>query len=735
MDRSYKKHPIKQVIYRSFLLLISLLLIKQCVYAQDVAVVMASGDHAIQLGSNSSIFIDVDSKYDEHSILAVKDFIRWHKETPVFQVTEGNIWMKFSIANRESNPTHYLDLQYSNITHLILYQLVNNSLVKLKEDGNAFKFNKRTRTSPNFIFEVTINKNDTATYYIKVNSDHPLLLPVFAQDRKSLDDSENLQTIITGIYLGIIFAIFFYNLFLFVSTLDKSYLIYVLFLLFLGIAQLTVSGYTFKYLWPNVPSFNRYALTITSALAGIAGIIFGMFFLHIKRYTPRLLLFFYLLIIVYIIGIVFSLGGYNYASYQILNFNGMIAGVSLLAVSWYIARKGYKPAYFYFVAWFSFLLGMVIFAFRNFNILPYNNFTTYILYVGSAIEAILLSIALADKINILRKEKEVSQAEALRISQENEKLVREQNIELERKVLERTEELQLTNNQLTEAFSELKDAQIQLVEAEKMASLGQLTAGIAHEINNPINFVKSNIKPLQLDINDLFEVIDEYDKLHQAASEVIPAGLKKIDQMRKAIDMDFVRAEIYNLMKGIEDGADRTAEIVRGLRNFSRLDESQLKTVNVHEGLESTLVILRNNIPENIKVIRDFKADGEIECFPGKLNQVFMNILSNSMQAIKSKQNKNAEEQIIIVTRDVNEEEIEIRIKDSGPGMSAEVKQKVFDPFFTTKEVGEGTGLGLAIVFKIIQEHQGKIEVISQEGEGAEFVITLLKTIPMKTHI
>lgn len=238
-----------------------------------------------------------------------------------------------------------------------------------------------------------------------------------------------------------------------------------------------------------------------------------------------------------------------------------------------------------------------------------------------------------------------------------------------------------------------------------------------------------------MDINDLFMVIDEYGKINDLPAEQLPASIANINQLSNDIDMEFVRSEVYSLMKGIEDGADRTAEIVRGLRNFSRLDESQFKKVNIHEGIESTLIILRNIIPENIKIIRQFNADGEIECFPGKLNQVFMNILSNSIQAIKAKDINNQPESITISTRDLSEDELEISILDTGPGMSAEVKQKIFDPFFTTKEVGEGTGLGLAIVFRIVQEHQGRIEVISEPGEGAKFVITLHRTIPMKNPI
>jgi two-component system NtrC family sensor kinase len=368
------------------------------------------------------------------------------------------------------------------------------------------------------------------------------------------------------------------------------------------------------------------------------------------------------------------------------------------------------------------------------GVLPVNTFTTYVLYLGSAIEAILLSIALADKITILRKDKELSQAAAIRISRENEKLVREQNVVLEQKVTERTEELQLVNEQVTTAYKDLKDAQTQLVEAEKMASLGVLTAGIAHEINNPINFVKSNIKPLQLDFKDLLEVIDEYEKLHDIDLKNLPSQLQTIEALKKQIDIEFVKSEIINLMKGIENGAERTAEIVRGLRTFSRLDESSIKAVDIHEGLDTTIILLRSNIPANIAVIKDYNAHGVIECFPGKLNQVFMNILSNAVQAIKEKQAPLEEDKITIITKNLNEKEVEIRIRDTGKGMTEAVKQKIFEPFFTTKDVGEGTGLGLAIVFKIIQEHFGKIEVVSEPGKGTEFVITLNNSIPTK-HI
>jgi signal transduction histidine kinase len=186
-----------------------------------------------------------------------------------------------------------------------------------------------------------------------------------------------------------------------------------------------------------------------------------------------------------------------------------------------------------------------------------------------------------------------------------------------------------------------------------------------------------------------------------------------------------VHNEIDTLITGIEDGASRTAEIVRGLRTFSRLDESDLKAVDLHEGLNSTLVLLRNTIPQHVNIVRDYGELPKVECYAGKLNQVFLNIINNALNAIKMKPAQ-GDESLTISTRlhkDANQ--VSVSIKDTGIGMTDKVKEKIFDPFFTTKDVGEGTGLGLSIVFSIIEKHHGKILVESAPGKGAEFIIYL----------
>jgi len=694
------------------------------------SMLIEKADKPTLVGNHISILVDSSDKYTSSNITEAKGFVQSNAAIPVLPVVKGSIWAKFSLVNLHEDLPLFLDLQYANISNLEFYQQKKDSgLQMLQQSGNAIAFEKNRRLSPFYVCALSLHKGDSATYYIRIRSKHPLLIPLFVENRVSLDNSMGLQEIAVGVYMGIMLAIFLYNLFLYFSTKDRSYLVYILYLLFLSIAQVTLAGYAFKYFWSSLPGLNNYALPVMSALAGITGITFAIYFLRIRLYTPKLLPWLYLLIILFTSAIVLSFVGANDVSYNILNVISLIGGIVLLSASWYIAKtKRYKPGYFYFFAWVAFLGGMIVFVLRNFNVLPYNNFTTYILYVGSAIEGILLSIALADKINVLQREKAQSQEEAMHAALENERLVREQNITLEKKVAERTEELQSTNTNLSTALQDLKDTQIQLVEAEKMASLGQLTAGIAHEINNPINFVKSNIKPLELDIKDLVEVIDAYSALHGAPENEIQGKLAQIDKLKKQIDLGYVRNEIQNLVKGIQDGAERTAEIVMGLRNFSRLDESEVKVVNVHEGIDSTLVLLKNSIPSNVSIIKDFKASGEIECFPGKLNQVFMNILSNGLQAIKEKEEQ-GDESITISTRDMDDK-MEIHIKDTGIGMTDEVRQKIFDPFFTTKDVGEGTGLGLSIVYKIIQKHGGKIEVVSSKGKGAEFIISLYQRLP-----
>lgn len=277
-----------------------------------------------------------------------------------------------------------------------------------------------------------------------------------------------------------------------------------------------------------------------------------------------------------------------------------------------------------------------------------------------------------------------------------------------------TSEKQRRELELT--LKNLKLAQSQLIQSEKMASVGVLTAGIAHELNNPINFVNGNVYPLQQDLNEIFALLEKYDEL--IAKNDLKNYFTEVESLKAKMDYSYLIQEIYSLIRGIEEGANRSSEIIKGLRSFSRLDEEASQFYDIHEGIDSSLVLLQNKIKDKITVRKDYGDFEGLECFPSKLNQVIMNILTNSIQAMGD----GGELFIQTVSSALG---VKIIIKDNGPGMTKEVKEHIFEPFYTTKEVGQGTGLGLSISYGIIEKHNGNIDVISEPGNGTEFIISL----------
>nr|WP_297046932.1 7TM diverse intracellular signaling domain-containing protein [Thermoflavifilum sp.] len=537
------------------------------------------------------------------------------------------------------------------------------------------------------------------------------------------------------IYLGIILSIFFYNFFVFISTRDINYLYYVIYVFFVGFAQVSLLGYSSRYIWPQSKFLIREGVNISGILSGIAVLLFVMNFLHTKRNSRVLHILVNVYIVAYCLAFIPTFLDYSTFSYKYIDILAS-SGVTLIwIIGLVLVFKSVKEAKFFLIAWTVFILSVILFVLKDFGFLPYNFFTKNVMLLGSAIETILISLALADKINTYKAEREQARMMALSKSEEVRIVLSQQNITLERMVKKRTEDLERANLELTQTLKNLQEAQIQLIQAEKMATLGQLTAGIAHEINNPINFVKSNVKPLQMDLYDLIALIQTYEKQLQLVLST--HALEEIEAFKKKINYPELVEEIRLLLKGIEEGAERTAEIIRGLRIFSRLDESELKKADIHECIDSTLILLRASIPDNVVIEKHYAQLPLIECYPGKLNQMLMNLLTNAIHAVKSKPQHfpqqagepSTEEKIIITTSmEPDGKHIRISVADTGTGMTPEVKQKIFEPFFTTKEVGEGTGLGLPIVYSIVEKHGGKIFVETTYGIGSEFIIILPTT-------
>ena len=676
------------------------------------------------IGKHLLIGKDSTNELQFKNIGTLGNYINYKSETPNLGLSTATFWIKFSIVNHTNNPQILLEIAYPLIQSCDLYGIKNLQIDSQKVIENESYYARQIKHQ-NIVLPLNILPGDIQTYYLKIKSSKQIVLPLIVHNLSGFFASAQLGEIITGTFIGILMVMALYNLFIFFSIKDRSYLFYVLYIISIGLAQVTLLGYSYKYLWPNHPIFNDYAIVLFSSMAGIFAILFIMHFLHTKEKLPILNKCLYFIIILYILAVGFIVGNNNSVSFRLLDFAGLLGAIITLTIAGKMSLQGYRPARFFLLAWLLFLSGLILFVMRNFNILPYNTFTNYTFQLGTAMEVILLSFALGDKINILEIEKRVSQQQALEISLENQKIIKEQNVILEQKVEERTIQLTSTNEQLNGTLTKLKDAQSLLVDAEKMASLGQLTAGIAHEINNPINFVSSNIKPLKRDILDIVEILNSYNDISGLHTiDEIKEKIKSIDDLKKELDLDYLQKEIEMLLVGMEDGANRTVEIVRGLKVFSRVDESDLKYANINDGIQSTLIILNNQMGSKTKVHKQLGSLPDIECFAGKLNQVFMNILSNAIFATQSNTDARAPE-IWVKTCLQSENEVSISIKDNGSGIPEDIQSKIFQPFFTTKEVGKGTGLGLSIVYQIIEMHHGKIEVISTINEGTEFIITL----------
>ncbi len=309
---------------------------------------------------------------------------------------------------------------------------------------------------------------------------------------------------------------------------------------------------------------------------------------------------------------------------------------------------------------------------------------------------------------------------------------------LEEKVEERTFELSEKNDKLKgqaiklqKALDELKQAQAQLIQTEKMSSLGQLVAGVAHEINNPVNFIYGNLSHASEYSEQLLHLIALYQDSN-------PSPKPEIQNYIEEIELEYLLEDLPKLFSSMQLGATRIREIVLSLRSFSRLDEADIKSVDIHEGIESTLLILRNRLNKKadnsaIQVIKSYGKLPLVECYPGQLNQVFMNIIANAIDALYQRDRHRSQTQmkensstIIIITEVIDCDWIRIRIADNGTGVTEEVRTKLFDPFFTTKPVGSGTGLGLSISYQIVVEkHGGQLNCVSAPGQGAEFIIEI----------
>ncbi|GAA0878317.1 7TM diverse intracellular signaling domain-containing protein [Algoriphagus jejuensis] len=690
-------------IYWGFLILIPLIiftviLVRSDFFKADFEV----GDMKVFIQKDGEFYpLDSAGKMDSHSVF--------------LGVVSDTVWVEINIDEYPyMDRTSVLEVRNPTFRSTQLYKGKKGQGLK----SSALLFEKHVgRSNPlvyaNPIFVLDIEEGDV--YFLKIVSSEPINFSLEVAPQENFYHKYTSILVLVSVYMGVMLALFLYNLLLYFSVRDRVYLYYCLYTFFISAAQLSLLGFSYYFIFFQNALLYENSLIIFSSLSGIFGVLFLRDFLLIKVYLPWIEKGLFLIIVLYVAASILRMLGFVSLSYSFTDISGLFVVLFFVSSGVLIAKKGFRPAFYFLTAWVFFLLGLMLYVFQNQGVINLGSFANLPMLLGTAFEAILLSLALADRINILKKEKEEEHLEKLRVLSENEKLIKEQNIVLETKVRLRTDELE-------QALRNLQDTQGQLVNQEKMASLGQLTAGIAHEINNPINFVSSNITPLKRDIKDIMEVIDFYRE--SGNREFSEQTKKEAKQLEEDLELEYVLDEVEQLLKGMDEGAKRTVEIVKGLRIFSRVDEQDVKKVDLHDGINSTIILLNSSIPGKIRIVREFGELPMVECLAGKLNQVFMNILNNAVHALADNLDKITDPKITIRTR-AFADRVVIEFEDNGPGMPEHVKQRIFEPFFTTKAVGRGTGLGLSIVYSIIESHKGSLDVKSEEGHGTTFIIAL----------
>ena len=620
-----------------------------------------------------------------------------------------------------------VEIAYATIDSLQVFMVCDGVVKSKSSAGATIPRSLREQQLGNYpSFPIPVEDCTKLTCYIRAWSGKQILLPVRVAGSQKLLTDGHYRDVFFAIYFGVVISLLIYNLFLYFSVKDRNYLQYVLFIIAVGGTQLVLNGYDRVFELISSPWLALRITQIFGILSGVFSILFVRNFLHLKLKAPLYYKIFGWLYIPYVFASILLVLGYFNSSYDMINVSALSI-VLLVPVSIKVWRSGDESAAYFLVGWLVFIAAVTVFVLKDFGLIPYNEATLYALPIGSAIELVVLSLALGSRINQLKKDRQRAKEKELNTSLLNEKIQREQNIELEKNVIERTSELTEMNDSLAETLEDLKSAQQQLIQSEKLASLGQLTAGIAHELNNPINFVTSSTQSLKRDFADLKEVIESVAGL-QPMSDKLSDELDVVIQRMKELDIAFTLKEIDELLAGVEDGAERTAEIVSGLRIFSRMDGNQSSDANINELLTSTLIILRSNLKDEADVLTEFSENlPNINCQPGKLNQVFMNIITNAAQATMETQLIRSEREVKVRTRLVNDsgkQFIQVDITDNGVGMSEQKKSQIFNPFFTTKGVGQGTGLGLSIVKGILDDHDATIEITSEIGQGTTFLLS-----------
>lgn len=593
--------------------------------------------------------------------------------------------VKVNIPLALAHKNNYIYLSYALLDTVELWRPNSNTqLVRAYQTGQAFDYDTRPYASSDFVFPLEEGVRD---YYFRIYSSKPIVIPIEVIPAEQLFKKLTTKDFVFGIFTGLILVMFLYNLVLYFITRDKSYVYYVIYLLALVITQLALFGYTDRFITPDWPALNQKFTVLSGAVVAIVSVFFIINFLRLREKAPLYAKLISTVLVLDMTGIFFLMLDWDILAFHWVNGTSLYGSIIGILAGIKVSLTGFKPGKFFLIAWSLFLLSVIIFALTNIGVLPYKPYFQGAMLIGASFETILLSIALADRINVLRNDKEESQKLALQMAKDKQLIIKQQNAMLEKKVKQRTNQLQNSNEALKVTINDLKSAQTQLVQSEKMASLGILTAGIAHELNNPMNFIHGGVTAIN-------------------------------EELKKNVN-DLSKTDIYEYLQWIKSGEERATMILKSLNIYSTTNDNYNEICNLNTIVEDCLLILKNKIDVKTSIVKELEKDiSVVRGNNGELHQVMLNLLNNAIDFIKING-------IIKITTKTKGEHCLIIVEDNGIGISQDNLKNILDPFFTTKGPSEGTGLGLSIAHSIIKKHSGRLNLDSELGKGTKIEVSL----------
>lgn len=681
---------------RANFLWLGLLLCLVCTPLQTWALSLNNTQLSYPLGRELMYLVDPGGKMQFQDVVASTQFTPVNSDEPNFGYTDASHWFRIELINQSARSNEwYLESKYALLDYIDAWFVYPDNRVIPHHSGDMLPFSQRSIPHRNPIFSLHLAKGERVTVYLRVKSAGTMQVRMVLWHPQALLERDHKDQIIFGLFYGILLSMFLYNLMIYLAIRDLSYLHYLFYLASYTIVQLTINGLAFEYLWPQFPRWGNIALPFFVYLSLVGMIEFSRSFMHMKTTQPgmnalfRGLGFGFLFLVPCAFFLPYSL------QVKICSIGTVVVPLLILYSGAVGVCRNVLQAKFFLLAWSALLIGVMFYALLSLNILPAIFITEYGLQIGSALEVWLLSAALVNRMQSLKEENQRIQREATEL--------------LEHRVKVRTQKLEETNQELAQAFTSLTNMQQDLIRSEKMAALGSLVGGIAHELNTPIgNSITMGSSLLAETRAMLAEVETGQVRLQTAQQHLEDIGMG-IEVLMRNLDR---AAELVSSFKQV--AVDRATDQVR------RFDVK-----HVLEEIVLTLWPLIRGTPYRLEL--DL-ADGiEIESYPGPLGQIITNFVNNALLHGFDGRSHGC---MFLTTRKLGADKVEISFSDDGKGMDAAHLKRIFEPFFTTRLGQGGSGLGMHIVYNLVTGRlQGQIDVQSHPGHGTTLTLLLPVTL------